>query len=161
MALVYEPERDFYKLLGLTATTTASEQVVRQAYLKCGTSLLPTPSSAKGGKDKDWDGETLTRRDPSTQGPPRPRQGEPVGDGKLPGHTGGVRDAQGRPQAGKVRQAPAGGAAPRCHAEAERGTEEGRRGVEPREGQEARRPAAAVRPGEVLPVRPAGAEAAH
>lgn len=133
MALVYEPDRDFYKLLGLTATTTASEQVVRQAYLKCGTSPPLTPSSAPGDRDGDRDRETLTRRDPSTQGPPRPRQGEPAGDGKLPGHTGGVRDAQGRRQARQVRQAPARGAAPGCHAKAERGAEEGRRGVEPRE----------------------------
>lgn len=40
MTQVYEPDRDFYKLLGLT-TTTVNEQVVRQAYLKCGTSSPP------------------------------------------------------------------------------------------------------------------------
>lgn len=70
MALVYEPDRDFYKLLGLTATTTASEQIVRQAYLKCGTSPPPCPRSTKGDKDRGWDRESLTRRDRSTQGPP-------------------------------------------------------------------------------------------
>lgn len=36
MTPTYEPERDFYKLLGLTPTTASSEQVIRQAYLKCG-----------------------------------------------------------------------------------------------------------------------------
>lgn len=50
MALVYEPDRDFYKLLGLTATTTASEQIVRQAYLKCGTSPPPAPARPKATK---------------------------------------------------------------------------------------------------------------
>lgn len=42
MAPIYETERDFYKLLGLTPETASSEQVVRQAYLKCG--MSPGPS---------------------------------------------------------------------------------------------------------------------
>ena len=40
----YDPDRDFYQLLGLDHLTASSKTIVRQAYLKSGTAL-PLPDS--------------------------------------------------------------------------------------------------------------------
>ncbi|SPN99662.1 uncharacterized protein DNG_02514 [Cephalotrichum gorgonifer] len=41
MAPTYEPERDYYKLLGLTAVAATDTQVIRAAYLKCAREAHP------------------------------------------------------------------------------------------------------------------------